>query len=106
MITDFARAKSIDDALTLFKAGYTFIAGGTQVNNAAFARRLPPIEKVVSIEDLGLAGIELEGEAMIIGATTTLQDIADSELVPEALKTAPDSFRREVSETLRPLAGT
>ena len=38
MITDYKRAATVEEALSLAKEGYVFLAGGTQVNNAPFRK--------------------------------------------------------------------
>ncbi len=90
MIMEFKQASSVDEAVGLKKDGYIFLAGGTQVNSTPFKMRHESHrrEKVVSLAGLGLEGISSEGGDVIVGATTTLQDIADSSEVPQALKDA------------------
>ena len=110
MIEDFKRAGSIEEAVSLSKQGYVFLAGGTQVNNAAYrasqratgrrpdphtaeARRggdvrPAPVTRVVSLDGLDLGGISRDGDECVVGAGVTLQELADSPDVPEALRTA------------------
>ncbi len=63
-----------------------YLAGGTQVNRAPLDRKVP--EMVIDIRDVVPAGIVKEGTDMVIGAMATLQELADSEDVPEALRKA------------------
>jgi putative selenate reductase FAD-binding subunit len=89
MITEFARASSIEEAVDFNRKGFTYLAGGTQINNASSRRWGTPIEKVVSLDALDLSGISVDDTgAVIIGSGTTLQEIADSDIVPEALRNA------------------
>lgn len=88
MIQEFVRPASVDEAVALGKDGYVFLAGGTQVNNAPFKKWGTPVERVVSLDRLDLSGIHAEAKTVVIGATTTLQEIADSDLPPEAIRDA------------------
>jgi putative selenate reductase FAD-binding subunit len=88
MIQDYKLASSIEEAVELNKTGYVILAGGTQVNRTPFMKHGHRPEKVVSIAGLELAGISREGNEFLIGAGTTLQDIADSYLVPDVLRRA------------------
>ena len=63
-----------------------YLAGGTQVNRAPAKRKIP--EEVIDIRDVVSAGIKKEGTDVVIGALTTLQDLADSNVIPAALKEA------------------
>lgn len=88
MITEFARPSSIDEAVTLGKKGYVFLAGGTQVNNGPFRKWGHRVERVASLDRLRLAGIESDADTVRIGAMATLQEVADHAAVPEALREA------------------
>jgi len=85
MIKEFKRASTVEEAVRLSEDGYVILAGGTQVNNTLYRKWGKDIEKVVSIDDLKLEGIRNEQNKLIIGSMTTLQDLADSEIIPEAL---------------------
>ncbi len=88
MIEEFIRAESLEHAAEMGRSGYVFLAGGTQVNSAPFRKWGKPVEKVVSLDSLKLSHIEHRDGHTRIGATTTLQDIADSSAVPAALRQA------------------
>jgi len=88
MITDFVRASSIDEAVSLAGEGYVFLAGGTQVNNTPYRKWGRDVTKVVYLEPLGLSGIKRELDDVIIGALTTLQELSDSAEIPAALQNA------------------
>lgn len=63
-----------------------YLAGGTQVNRAPLDRELP--QTVIDILDIVPTGIVKEGTDVVIGAMTALQELADSDLVPAALRQA------------------
>ncbi len=96
MITDFKRPTSVEEALTLQKDGYLFLAGGTQINNGAARHRRPAVERVASLDALNLGGIQTTaqstagstGGGCTVGAMITLQELADNRDVPVALSRA------------------
>jgi putative selenate reductase FAD-binding subunit len=88
MIKEFVRPSSVEEAVTLGKKGYVFLAGGTQVNNAPFKKWGSPIEKVASLDALGLTGVDYSGGQVTIGAGVTLQELAESSIVPAPLREA------------------
>ncbi|MFP3960577.1 MAG: FAD binding domain-containing protein, partial [Spirochaetaceae bacterium] len=85
MITDFKRASSVKEAVSLHDQGYVFLAGGTQVNNGAAVKRGEAPERVVSLDGLGLGEIEVHPDGFVIGAGVTLQELADHSSIPAAL---------------------
>jgi CO/xanthine dehydrogenase FAD-binding subunit len=95
----YHRPTTMPDALALLhRPGATVLAGGTTVNAD---QSLAPIE-AVDIQALGLSDIaRTERDWLRLGATTTLQDIADSALVPSVLA---ELARRELPSTLRTIA--
>ncbi len=86
MIKEFINAVSVGHAVEMGKRGYVFLAGGTQVNSTPFRKWNKPVEKVISLYQLKLTGIRTQSGNTVVGAMTTLQDIADSELLPHALR--------------------
>lgn len=102
MITEYHRPKSIDEALELLKRPNAHpLSGGTILSRP----RAEPIE-VVDLQNLGLNRIEKKGAEIHAGATTTLQELLESDLCPAALKIAiqheaPLNLRNSAS-----LAGT
>lgn len=88
MIQEYKRAASFEEAQSLSKKGYVFLAGGTQVNNGPFKKWGKVVEKVVSLDKLGLNELKRENEKLIIGAMVTLQELVDSPVVPSYLKNA------------------
>ena len=98
MITQYYRPLSLDDAIALIaRPDAVVLAGGTSVNAAP--DRAP--STAVDLQALDLSGIDVEGDAVRIGATTRLQHLADSTLVPAVLR---DLARREAPSTLRNMA--
>jgi len=95
-ISAYSRPESIGEAFALLdEPGAVLIGGGTKLNGWTSS---PPMS-VVDLQRAGLAGIErLETGTLRIGATTTLQQLVDSEDVPEVVRQAA---RRELPSTLR-----
>jgi aerobic carbon-monoxide dehydrogenase medium subunit len=95
----YHRPNSLDDALVLLhRPGATVLAGGTTVN----ADQSVAAIEAVDIQALGLGAITRdERDWLRLGATATLQDIADSTLAPPLLA---ELARRELPSTLRTLA--
>jgi putative selenate reductase FAD-binding subunit len=88
MITDFRRAESIAEAVKLRKAGYVYLAGGTQLNNASYRTYGGSVERVVSLDALGLDDVSVEDADVFVGAGVTLQVLAEHSAVPRALRDA------------------
>ena len=98
MITQYHRPLTLDDAIALVaRPDAVVLAGGTSVN-AAPARAA---STAVDLQALDLAGVDVEGDGVRIGATTRLQDLVDSTLVPAVLR---DLARREAPSTIRAMA--
>jgi probable selenate reductase FAD-binding subunit len=98
MITQYRRPSTLDDALALLaRPDAVVLAGGTSINAAS--DRTP--RTGVDLQALDLAGIELDGDTVRVGATSTLQDLADSALIPSVLR---DLARREAPNTIRNMA--
>ncbi len=95
MITQYHRPLTLEEAIALTsRPDAVIIAGGTSVN--ADPGRQPVT--AVDLQSLDLAGIETDGASTRIGATTRLQDLVDSNLVPDVLR---DLARREAPNTIR-----
>ena len=88
---DYYRPKAIEEALGLLEAGIP-LAGGT-----VLTPRRRQLKAVVDLRDLGLDGIDLEGGQIVVGATTPLQSLVESDLAPSLRET----FRREAGWNLR-----
>jgi putative selenate reductase FAD-binding subunit len=95
MITKYHRPLLLADAIDLIALpNTTIIAGGTAVNADTDSAPLVAVD----LQALDLSGIESDKNTVHIGATTRLQDLVDSELVPELLR---DLARREAPNTIR-----
>lgn len=95
MITEYHRPLTLDEAVTL-AAGpdVVIIAGGTTVT--ADSGRSPVV--AVDLQALELSGIDGDGQVLRIGAMTRLQEVVDSDLVPDVLG---DLARRDAPNTIR-----
>ncbi len=95
MIAQYHRPLTLDEAIALTaRPDAVVIAGGTSVNASPDNRSI----NAVDLQALDLAGIETDGESIRIGATTCLQDLVDSMLVPIVIR---DLARREAPNTIR-----
>ena len=95
MNTKYHRPRTLDEALALAAgADAVILGGGTTVN----ARPGRPPEVLVDLQALDLDGIETDGGSIHIGATTRLQEVVDSGVVPEVLR---DLARLEAPSTIR-----
>ncbi len=97
-VSVYWRPVTLDAALALaHRDGAVPIGGGTKVNAASSAG---PVE-IIDLQALGLDRIEPTAAGVSIGATATLQQVADEMLVPAAVR---DAARREAPSTLRAAA--
>jgi putative selenate reductase FAD-binding subunit len=95
MITDIVRPKNVAEAVKAKSApGAAWLGGGTWLNSG----RAEHVTTLVSLENLGLDSIRTETGHCVIGAAVTFQELADSALVPHALRAAA---RLTASRTLR-----
>lgn len=98
MITQYHRPFTLDDAVALLaRPDAVVLAGGTSIN--ADPGRAP--KTAVDLQALDLAGIELDADMVRIGATSRLQDLVDSALVPSILR---ELAHREAPNTIRNMA--
>jgi aerobic carbon-monoxide dehydrogenase medium subunit len=75
------KPKTLEQALQLVRESDTVImAGGT----ALISEKRRDVRAVIDLSELGLSFIETRGDALVIGATTTLAAVVDSELLREA----------------------
>ncbi len=93
MIAEFVIAEDLAQARELMNKGYIILAGGTQINNgariAADPRWFDEEQRLVSLQNLDLAHITGDTSgALRIGAMASLQDLADHEDIPPALRIA------------------
>ena len=84
MITSYHRPKTLEEALTLLTQPNRIpLGGGTLLSKPT----TDPVE-VVDLQSLNLDSIKKNGNNLEIGAATTLQQLLESELCPNALKSA------------------
>ena len=84
MITAYHRPKTLDEALSLLtQPNRTPLGGGTLLSKPG----TDPME-AVDLQSLNLDTIEQQGNSLKIGATVTLQQLLESGLSPQALKSA------------------
>src|SRR3954447_336504 len=77
----YARPASVEEALELLtRDGAAVLAGGTDFAGQ-IDRGIRSPSLLVDLQDAGLAGITADGEGVRIGATTTLSELADSDLL-------------------------
>jgi len=95
-VCGYRRPGSLDEALLLLSwPGTVVLGGGTRLA----ADPAPGPVQVVDLQALGLGRIQaLGGTRLRIGATATLQQIADSAVVPAVVR---EAARRERPSTLR-----
>ena len=97
----YHRPTTTEEALSLLSsagiddAPRVVLAGGTGVNTSHQA------QEVVDLQALGLGSITDEGDSAVIGAMVRLQDVADSDAVPDGLR---EAARAEQPSTLRTVA--
>ena len=85
MITTYHRPKTLDEALNLLAQPNTLpLGGGTLLSQSSITDSI----EVVDLQALSLNSINEKGNELEIGATTTLQQLLESEYCPDALKTA------------------
>ncbi len=95
-VAHYARPASVEEALRLLERPAAVpLGGGTQIN----ARPSSAAIEVVDLQSVGLDRIERLGEGRLrIGATVTLQELADSTEAPAVVR---EAARRERPSTLR-----
>ncbi|WP_127503940.1 FAD binding domain-containing protein [Actinoplanes solisilvae] len=74
MLTEVHVPEDVPAAVSLVAAGATIIGGGTSVMPSLNDYGSPPTE-LVSLRRAGLAGVNIDGTTVTIGATTTLSQI-------------------------------
>lgn len=98
LVAAYHRPTTIDDALALLsEPTRVVLAGGTTVN----ADREPAAIEVVDLQALGLGGVDESDGRIRMGATTTLAELTESDLVPDLVRRLA---RAEAPSTLRTLA--
>ncbi len=92
MITTYHRPKTLDEALTLLTQSNRIpLGGGTLLSHTSspFSASLAADSiEVVDLQSLSLDSVKKNGNNLELGATVTLQQLLESDLCPEALKSA------------------
>lgn len=98
-VSEYLRPASLDEALAcLDRPGAVVVGGGTKVN----AARSLGLVTVVDLQALHLDGMDRDDEdGLRIGATVTLQRLADDASAPAAIR---EAARRQEPSTLRGMA--
>ena len=97
-VSAYWRPLGLDGAIALAQRdGAVLIGGGTKVNAAPSSG---PVE-IVDLQALGLDRIQATPAGYSLGATATLQQIADEMVMPAEVR---DAARREAPSTLRAAA--
>lgn len=98
LVAAYHRPTTLADAIGLLADTRRVpLAGGTTVNSD----RTPSDIEVVDLQALGLGGIDATESRVRLGATATLADLSESELVPDLVRRMA---RAEAPSTLRTLA--
>lgn len=84
MITIYHRPKTLDEALTLLTQPNRIPLGG----GTLLSKPTSDSVEVVDLQSLSLDSVRKNGNNLEIGATVTLQQLLESELCPDALKSA------------------
>jgi carbon-monoxide dehydrogenase medium subunit len=93
VIETYHRPTTLEEALTLLTSpGAAILGGGSSLVAATTATT------VVDLQALGLDGLALDGDRLMIGAMVCLADLADAELAPPLVR---DLAKREAPSTIR-----
>jgi CO/xanthine dehydrogenase FAD-binding subunit len=85
-------AETVEDALAALASGARPVAGGTDLVVGARQGKAPLPGSIVAIHRLAeLRGVEVDGEALRLGALTTHEEIAEHALVLERLTALADA---------------
>ena len=85
-------AETVEDALAALASGARPVAGGTDLVVGARQGKAPLPDSIVAIHRLAeLRGVELDGDALRLGALTTHEEIAEHALVLERLTALADA---------------
>lgn len=92
MTQSYHAAETVEDALAALASGARPVAGGTDLVVGARQGKAPLPGSIVAIHRLAeLRGVELDGEALRLGALTTHEEIAEHALVLERLTALADA---------------
>uniref|UniRef100_UPI003F495DF9 FAD binding domain-containing protein n=1 Tax=Nonomuraea bangladeshensis TaxID=404385 RepID=UPI003F495DF9 len=100
----FDRAKDVDGALAALRNPHTkLIAGGTDFLNL-LREGIERPEHVLDIGGLPLAGIEMDGDRMLVGALARMSDVESDPRVRRNFPVISESLMRSASAQLRNMA--
>jgi 4-hydroxybenzoyl-CoA reductase subunit beta len=104
---DYAEPKSLAEALTLkgeHQEAAKVLAGGTEAM-VQMKLRLTEPKVVMNIKKIpGMSGLEEKGEEIVIGANTSLKEIAGSGLIKEKAGAVAEAARLVASPTIAAMA--
>lgn len=92
MIQDYVRAKSKEEVVEFVRKGYTILSGGTYLS-----QHQDNVFGLVDIQNIGLNGISIENQELMVGAGAKFTDIVANNLIPE-------SFKEAITQELKPNA--
>jgi CO/xanthine dehydrogenase FAD-binding subunit len=88
----YTAAETVEDALAALANGARPLAGGTDLVVGARQGKAPLPDRIVAIDRLAdLRGVELDGDALRLGALATHEEIAEHALVLERLTALADA---------------
>ncbi|MFH1417927.1 MAG: FAD binding domain-containing protein [Planctomycetota bacterium] len=88
MIKEVHRPQTVDEAVRLKETlgnQAVFLAGGTEVNSSSFAFSG---EHVISLAGLGLGGIRVTEDELVVGAFCTIAELTEAADVPQCVQSA------------------
>ncbi len=102
-IERYAAPKSLDEALGILQQGeVTILAGGTDLMPQTRAGRIAFKPTLMNIRDVaGLSGVVLDGDALRIGALTTITEVLDDPLVKEFVPVLAEACDHFASDQIR-----
>lgn len=102
-IERYAAPKSLDEALGILQQGeVTILAGGTDLMPQTKAGRIAFKPTLMNIRDVaGMSGIALDGDALRIGALTTITTLLDDPLVKQHVPVLAEACDHFASDQIR-----
>ena len=97
-VTAYERPTSLEKALVALEQSHSVLVGGGTRLGATTG--VEPVV-VIDLQAAGLDGVRATGDDAVIGATTTLEDIAASLALTKAVR---EAARRELPSSLRTLS--
>ena len=92
MIQEYVRAKSKEEVVELVHEGYVILSGGTYLS-----QHQGNVYGLVDIQNIGLNGISIENQELMVGAGAKFADIVANNLIPK-------SFKEAITQELKPNA--